>query len=117
MANVGLILLGIATIGLFLVLAAQAFLLIFAYEVTKEQIIILLFHIVPIYTIPFSKIKAVREAPFHQIALVPGMHLFTHPFGRRVVIEMRDRWAKFAFLTPSNPAAFIADIKRGAGLS
>jgi hypothetical protein len=117
MTNVLLIALGVTVVGLILVSATQSFRFVFAYTITDDKIIVLLFHIVPIYIIPFDKIEAVREATFYQVALVPGMHLFTRPFGRRVVIEMRDRWAKFAFLTPSNPAAFIADIKRRITLS
>jgi hypothetical protein len=55
--------------------------------------------------------KEMHEAPFHEVALVPGVHLFTRTFARRVVIEMRDKWFIFAFLTPDDPAAFIADVK------
>ena len=112
MTNMLLILLGLTVVGLFLGLASQAFRLIFSYKITNDKILVLLFHIAPLYTIPLNKIEGLHEASFYEVALVPGMHLFTRPFGRRVVVEMRDRWAKFAFLTPSNPAAFIADVKR-----
>jgi hypothetical protein len=112
MTNLLLIALGVVVIGLMLGVATQAFKLIFKYKITNDKIVALLFHVVPIYIIPFGRIEGMRQATFYEVALVPGMHLFTRPFGKRVVIEMKDRWAKFAFLTPSDPTAFIDTVKR-----
>jgi hypothetical protein len=86
--------------------------LLLSYKVTESDIRVLLFGAIPIYWIPFRKIKKIHEAPFHEVALVPGVHLFTRTFAKRVVIEMRDKWFIFAFLTPDNPTEFIADVKR-----
>ena len=91
--------------------------LLLSYKITDSDIRVLLFGAIPIYWIPFRKIKEMHEAPFHEVALVPGAHLFTRTFARRVVIEMRDKWFIFAFLTPDNPAAFIADVRRHMGVS
>jgi hypothetical protein len=91
--------------------------LLLSYKITDSDIRVLLFGAIPIYWIPFRKITEMHEAPFHEVALVPGVHLFTRTFARRVVIEMRDKWFIFAFLTPDNPAAFIADVKRHMGVS
>jgi hypothetical protein len=98
--------------GLLLVALTQIWKVLIAYRITDHDIQVLLFHSIPIYHIPFRKIVKMREAPFYEVALVPGVHLFTRPFARRAVIEMRNRWFIFAFLTPDNPAAFIADVKR-----
>src|SRR5450631_484651 len=91
--------------------------LLLSYEITNSDIRVLLFGVIPIYWIPFRKIKKMHEAPFYEVALIPGVHLFTRTFAKRVVIEMRDKWFIFAFLTPDNPAAFIADVKRHMGVS
>lgn len=96
-------------LGLFLLF--QLFRLFFSYKITDKDITILLFHFLPIYRIPFEKIVEIHSAPFHEVALVPGMHLFTRVFARRVVIEMKNKWFVFAFLTPENPDAFIAEVK------
>jgi hypothetical protein len=112
MTNPMLIVIGMSLVAIVFVLASQTFKLIFAYKLMDDRIVVFLFHVLPIYVIPFHKIDRMREAALYEVAAVPGMHLFTRPFGSRVVIEMRDRWARFAFLTPSNPGAFIADIKR-----
>jgi hypothetical protein len=111
--NLILITLSLAAMGLLLFGVWQVlpkFLL--SYEITSSHIQVLLFRTIPIYWIPFKKIKEMHEAPFHEVALVPGVHLFTRMFARRVVIEMRDKWFIFAFLTPDNPTEFIADVKR-----
>lgn len=97
-------------LGLFLLF--QLFRLFFSYKITDKDITVLLFHFLPIYRIPFEKIVEMHSAPFHEVALVPGMHLFTRVFARRVVIEMKDRWFIFAFLTPKDPDAFISEIKK-----
>jgi hypothetical protein len=91
--------------------------ILFSYEVTDKDVRVLLFHVLPLYWIPFRKIVKTHEAPFHEVVLVPGVHLFTRTFARRVVFETRDKWFVFAFLTPDNPAAFIADVKRHMGVS
>ena len=114
--NILLIAVAVMVMGLLLAGAFRLFRLLFSYRIADDGITVLLFHIIPIYRIPFRKIKQLREASVYEVALVPGMHLFTRPFARRVVIEMRDTWVKFAFLTPDNPAAFIADIKRHAAI-
>jgi hypothetical protein len=110
--NLVLIAAGIVLVGAILVISSQAFQFIFAYSVNESGIVVQLFHVIPIYRIPFRSIKKLYEAPFYEVALVPGMHLFTRPFGRRVVIDMGDKWPKFAFLTPINPTSFIEEIKR-----
>jgi hypothetical protein len=84
---------------------------LFTYKITDSDIRVLLFGAIPIYWIPFRRIKKMHEAPFYEVALVPGVHLFTRTFARRVVIEMRDKWFIFAFFTPDDPAAFIAEVK------
>ena len=86
--------------------------MLLSYEITNSKIRVLLLRSLPIYQIPFHKIKGMHEASFYEVALVPGVHLFTRPFAKRVVIEMRGRWFIFAFLTPSDPGAFIAEVKR-----
>ena len=85
--------------------------ILFSYEITDKDVRVLLFHVVPLYWIPFRKIVKMHEAPFHEVALVPGVHLFTRTFARRVVFEMRDKWFIFAFLTPDNAAAFIREVE------
>ena len=85
--------------------------LLLSYKIPGSDIRVLLFGAIPIYWIPFRKIKEMHEAPFHEVALVPGVHLFTRTFAKRVVIEMRDKWFMFAFLTPDNPTAFIAEVE------
>jgi hypothetical protein len=112
LTHLALIAVGLILVGALLILASRVFKLIFSYSVRETEIVVLLFHAVPIYRIPFHVIETLHEAPVYEVALIPGMHLFTRPFARRVVIEMRDRWAKYAFLTPNNPTEFIADIKR-----
>jgi hypothetical protein len=106
-----LITVGLTLVAALLILSSQVFKLIFSYSVRETEIVVLLLHAVPIYRIPFYVIETLHEAPAYEVALIPGVHLFTRPFARRVVIEMRDRWAKYAFLTPNNPTEFIADIK------
>ena len=115
--NLFLITLSLAAMGLLLFAAGQLPRLLLSYEISRDYISVLLFRTIPIYWIPFVKIKNMHEAPFHEVALVPGVHLFTRTFARRVVIEMRDKWFIFAFLTPDNPAAFIADVRRHMGVS
>jgi hypothetical protein len=102
-----LLVMGVVLAGMILIWRA-----LIAYRITDRDITVLLFHILPVYHIPFDKIKRIHEAPFYEVAFVPGMHFFTRPFARRVVIEMRDRWVIFAFLTPDNPVGFIADVKK-----
>src|SRR3989344_7779707 len=98
-------------------LAAFAFFylfrLIFSYEIRNNDILVRLFHFLPLYKVPYNKIVAIRVAPVWEVALVPGMHLPTRPLAtRRVAIEMKDRWFIFAFFTPTDPDAFIAEIKK-----
>jgi hypothetical protein len=102
----------LAVMMLLLFLAGRLPQLLVSYKITDRDIRVLLFHTLPIYSIPFGKIVKMHEAPFYEVALVPGVHLFTRTFARRVVIQMRDKWFIFAFLTPENPAAFIADVER-----
>jgi hypothetical protein len=90
----------------------QVFRLLFRYEITNKDIVVYLFHFLPIYRVPFNKIVAIHNRPLHEVMLVPGVHLFTRPFARNVVIEQKDRWFIFAFLTPENPDAFIAEVKK-----
>jgi hypothetical protein len=90
----------LAAIGLLLVGSSLIWRILFSYQITDKDIRVLLFRAVPIYRIPFRKIKELHQAPLYEVALVPGMHLFTRPFARRVVIEMRDTLVMFAFLTP-----------------
>jgi hypothetical protein len=103
---------GVIIVALLLLLSSQVFRVIFSYSIREKEIAVLLFHTVPIYTIPYGKIVKMHEAPFYEVALVPGVHLFTRVFARRVVIEMRDRWFIFAFLTPADPGAFMAEVKQ-----
>jgi hypothetical protein len=110
--NFSLIIFGVVSVIAILCISSQVFKLIFAYNVSDSEIIVQLFHALPIYRIPFRKIEKIREAPMYEVALVPGMHFFTRPFGRRVVIEMLDTSIRYAFLTPSDPGAFIAEVKR-----
>jgi hypothetical protein len=56
--------------------------LLLSYKITDSDIRVLLFGAIPIYWIPFRKIKEMHEAPFHEVALVPGVHLFTRTFAR-----------------------------------
>ena len=85
---------------------------LFSYEIREKDILVRLFRVMPIYKVPFDKIVAIRNARVHEVALVPGMHLSTRLFARRVAIEMKDRWFTFAFFTPDNPNAFIAEVER-----
>lgn len=110
--NLQLLAIVILLMGLALYALLFLFRLLFAYKITDKDITVLLFHIVPIYRIPFTKIVEMHSAPVHEVALIPGMHLFRYPFGKRVVIEMRNTWFKFAFLTPSDTEAFIAEVKK-----
>ena len=107
----------LAVMALLLFLAGRLPQLLVSYEITDRDIKVLLFHSLPIYSIPLRKVVKMHEAPFYEVALVPGVHLFTRTFARRVVIQMRDKWFTFAFLTPDNPAAFIADVERHARAS
>ena len=102
----------ILSMGVALTLALQLFRLLIGYKVTDKDIAILLFHLVPIYRIPFRKIKKIYSAPMYEVMLIPGLHFPSRVFSRRVVIERRNTWFKFAFLTPKDPDAFIADVKR-----
>ena len=103
----------IPAMALLLYVGLQSFRLIFSYKITDEGIIVYLFHILPLYKVPYNKIVAMRVAPVWEVALVPGMHLPTRPLAtRRVAIEMKDRWFIFAFFTPDNPDAFIAEVKK-----
>lgn len=90
----------------------QCFRLLFSYEITDKNITVRLFHVLPIYTIPLNKIVAMHVAPVWEVAIVPGMHLFTRPFAKRVVIEQKERWFIFAFFTPENPDTFIAEVRK-----
>lgn len=103
----------IPAMALLLYAGVQSFRLIFSYEIRGGEILVRLFHFLPLYKVPFSKIVAIRVAPVWEVALVPGMHLPTRPLAtRRVAIEMKDRWFIFAFFTPENPDAFIAEVKK-----
>lgn len=106
------ILMGVATMALCAVSGYYFFRLFFSYEIREKDVLVRLFHLLPIYKVPFNKIVAIRKAPFHEIVLVPGMHLSTRLFARRVAIEMKDRWIIFVFLTPNEPDAFIAEVKK-----
>jgi hypothetical protein len=109
--NLILLLVAVLLMGLLLFSLLQSFRLIFGYRLTETSIKVLLFDVLPIYDIPLKRIIDLHVAPMHKVALVPGYHLFRYPFGRRVVVEMRDSWVRFAFLTPNNPEEFIADVR------
>ena len=104
----------IPLMAVLLFMGLWSFRLFFSYKITDKNITVNLFHILPIYRISFAKIVEMHTAPVHEVALIPGVHLFTRPFARRVVIEMKDTWTflRFAFLTPDNPDVFIAEIKK-----
>src|SRR5262245_46900994 len=106
------ILIAVLVIVFDLFITQRFFRALFSYEITDKDITVRLFHALPIYRIPFKKIVNIRSAPLHEVMLVPGVHVFTRPFARNVVIEMKDRWFIFAFLTPDDPDAFIAAVKR-----
>lgn len=112
--NLLVIAIAILLIGVLLYVFLQLFRFFFSYEITNKDITVHLFHFLPVYRVPFRKIVDIHTAPFHEVALVPGVHLFTRPFAKRVVIEMKDTWAffKFAFLTPNNPDAFISEVQK-----
>ena len=86
--------------------------LLISYKITSTHIEVLLFRTIPIYWIPFRKIKEMHKRALYEVMLVPGVHLFTRFFAKRVMIEMRDKWFIFAFFTPENPDAFIAEVKK-----
>lgn len=110
--NLLLLAIVVPIITLSLALLFQVFRLLFAYKITDKEIIVLLFHFLPIYKVPFNKIVAMHVASVWEVAIVPGMHLFTRPFAKRVVIEQKDRRFIFAFFTPGNPDVFISEIKK-----
>ena len=86
--------------------------LLISYKISENHITVFLLRTIPIYWIPFRKIKALHVRAFYEVVLVPGVHLFTRLFAKRVMIEMRDKWFIFAFFTPDNPDAFIAEVKK-----
>lgn len=103
----------IALMGLAAFVLYRLFRVLIAYNITDKSIDVLLFHFLPIYKVPYNKIVAIRVAPVWEVALVPGMHLPTRPLAkRRVAIEMKDRWFIFAFFTPHDPDAFVAEVKK-----
>jgi hypothetical protein len=110
-ANLILITFGLVVMGLLWFGMSQLPKLLLSYEITQSDVRVLLLHAIPIYWIPFRTIVKMHVAPFHEVALVPGFHLFTRVFASRVVIEQRGRWFPFAFLTPDNPTAFIAEVE------
>ncbi len=107
-----LIIFSLAVMGLLAVTVEGLWRHVFAYQITDKDVRVLLFNRLPIYRIPFHKIVKMHEAPFYEVALVPGKHFFTRTFAKRVVIETKNTWFPFTFLTPDNPTAFIADIKK-----
>lgn len=109
--NLLLLVIVIPLMGFLLYAGLQSFRLFFNYEITDKNIVVYLFRVFPIYRIPFEKIVKIYSAPFHEVAIVPGVHLFTRPFAKRVVIEMRERWFIFAFLTPEDTEGFIQKVK------
>jgi hypothetical protein len=86
--------------------------ILFSYEITDKDVRVLLFHFVPFYWIPFNTIVKMHEAPFYEVVFIPGKHFFTRMFGRRAVIETRDTWLPFTFLTPDDPTAFITEVEK-----
>jgi hypothetical protein len=106
----------IAVMGLAAFAFFYLFRLIFSYEIREKDILVRVFHFLPLYKVPYNKIVAIRVAPVWEVALVPGMHLPTRPLAtRRVAIEMKDRWFIFAFFTPNDPDAFIEEVKKRMG--
>jgi len=106
------ILIAVVTMALCLFVGYHSFKWFFSYEITDKNITVRLFRTIPIYRIPFEKIVKMRVAPIYEVMLVPGVHLFTRPFAKNVVIEQKNRWFIFAFLTPENPDAFISEIQK-----
>ena len=70
--NLGLIALGILLVGVVLIIAFQSFRLIFDYQITNDEIVVRLFHVVPIYRFILRQIETLREAPVYEVALVPA---------------------------------------------
>jgi len=102
-----IILMGLAAFVFF-----RLFRVLIAYKITDKNITVLLFHFLPIYRVRFEKIVKMHSARVHEVAVIPGWHFPSRVFGRRVVIEMKDTWFRYAFLTPENPDAFISEIKK-----
>ena len=107
-----IILLIIAIFALDLFVTQWIFKFMFSYEIRDRDILVRLFHFLPIYKIPYEKIVKMHVAPVWEVAIIPGMHFFTRPFAKRVVIEQRNRWFIYAFLTPSDPDVFITEVKK-----
>jgi len=107
-----LLLLAILVMGVVAFTFFRLFRLITAYKITDDCIKVLLFHFIPIYKIKFTNIEKIYEQQFHEVALVPGWHFPSRVFGRRVTIELKDAWFKFAFLTPEDTSAFISEIQK-----
>lgn len=97
--------------GMFLFVCTYLFSFLIKYKITDKDIKILLFNFILIYKIPFEKIIKISSIPFYETIFTPGLHFLKYIFARRVVIEMKDTWFRYVFLTPKDIDGFIKNVK------
>lgn len=104
---------GLLLAAFVLVVFLNLFKLLFGYKITEHGVSIVLLHLATVHTIAFGKISKVRTAAFHEVALIPGIHLPSRLFGKRVVIETTgNSLFRHYFITPKDPEKFVEMLRK-----
>lgn len=83
---------------LLLALGFLLFRLVFGYEIEEDILHIKLFHHFTIKRIERADIQSIKQVPFWKTMLVPGFHLVSRMFAKRIEIETKEGWT--IFITP-----------------
>lgn len=101
-----------AVAALFLVRA------VVGYRVGRDAIEFLLFHVLPIYRVPFTKIKIIRKASWPEVLLrLPTILFLTNWIFVRsfVMIEKRSGFSRRIVITPPDPNKFLREACAAGG--
>lgn len=90
---------------------------VYDYRIENRAIEIVLFHLVPIYRLPFEDIELIRKTSWSEL----GVGGITIRFGNRfagqcVLIQKRNGWFRRIVITPNNADEFIGQVQAGQQL-
>lgn len=102
-------------IAIFFVLALDFLLvgkLLITYSLSADKITVVLLRIFPMYIIPLESVEQITKAGAYKMLLGMSGVLRSRAFGANVFIARNTTWGKDIVVTPDNPDAFIAEVKR-----
>jgi hypothetical protein len=87
---------------------------VYGYRIEDRDVAIVLFHVLPLYRIPFDNIEEIRKASLPELATGGfAMRLGNRLTWQGVLIVKRSGWPRRTVITPSDPDAFVRLVEAG----